>query len=487
MAASAEATLGKKTRARQLAKLKNHTVILGWSEKISTLVYELYAANSNVKKAKLVLVSDLSTESMESEVPKLGNLGKIKIHYLTADVSKVENLQLVRVDQAKSVIVLADGENKDEKITKTLSALKDAGTVAAIVTELADPSIASRFESVINVDSDTVAAKVIAQGSRFDDLEEVFLDLLNFADDEIYFASIPALSGKTYADSILAFNGASVIGLLENGVTKLNPSMSSILTANTKVIAIAEDDDQIIYTGVRQDIAESKVEPRQRQQPEPAKVLVVGWSPLGKKVLRELSYFLTKGSKIHVVAQKDLVDPDEIRDLNFDNVGVSVELVSGEGNAEIEATQKNQPSEVIILNYPTMNIVEHESRIEELMSVVGPQARVVYQWPPNYALGAVLMAQLSENPQLEPVLKDLFDVEGATVNLQPISQYAELGQSVSFAELVAIARNYGESAIGYRLANVSGRPGASSIVLNPVKTREFVPATGDALIVVGNL
>ena len=83
--------------------------------------------------------------------------------------------------------------------------------------------------------------------------------------------------------------------------------------------------------------------------------------------------------------------------------------------------------------------------------------------------------------------EDLFDAEGATLNVRKITDYAPIGKSVSFAELVAVARNHGESAIGYRLATGTGVEGSTGVVLNPSKTSEFVPAEGDSLVVIGDL
>ncbi|CAB4637332.1 unannotated protein [freshwater metagenome] len=102
-------------------------------------------------------------------------------------------------------------------------------------------------------------------------------------------------------------------------------------------------------------------------------------------------------------------------------------------------------------------------------------------------LAALLIAQVSENPALAPVFEDLFDADGASINVRPIEQYAPLGKEIEFAELVAIARAHGQSAIGYRLlANAPG-DAASGVAMNPAKTTKFKPAAGDALVVISDL
>jgi hypothetical protein len=132
---------------------------------------------------------------------------------------------------------------------------------------------------------------------------------------------------------------------------------------------------------------------------------------------------------------------------------------------------------------PTRLVAEIlDSRKIELARVAAVDDLVV-----SDSLAALLIAQISENPALAPVFSDLFDATGATMNVRSITDYVSEGKSVSFAELAAIARNFGESAIGYRSANGAVGDPITGVLLNPAKTMEFVPAKGDALVVVGNL
>jgi hypothetical protein len=102
-------------------------------------------------------------------------------------------------------------------------------------------------------------------------------------------------------------------------------------------------------------------------------------------------------------------------------------------------------------------------------------------------LAALLIAQVSENPGLAPVFEDLFDAAGAAINVKPIEHYAPLGKEIDFAELVAIARAHGDSAIGYRVASDKTDDGSTGVRLNPAKTTVFKPAAGDTLVVIGNV
>jgi hypothetical protein len=97
------------------------------------------------------------------------------------------------------------------------------------------------------------------------------------------------------------------------------------------------------------------------------------------------------------------------------------------------------------------------------------------------------MTQISENEALAPVFTDLFDAEGASINLKPIEYFAKLGKEVTFGELVAAAAAHGDSAIGIRIAANASHDGSTGVELNPSKHATFKPAAGDGLVVIGNL
>jgi hypothetical protein len=132
---------------------------------------------------------------------------------------------------------------------------------------------------------------------------------------------------------------------------------------------------------------------------------------------------------------------------------------------------------------PTRLVAEIlDSRKAELARVAAVDDLVI-----SDNLAALLVAQIAENPTLSPVFADLFDADGASVNMRAIEAYAPLNKSVAFSQLVAAGVTRGESVIGYRIASESRSGAAQGVVLNPSKNEEFVPAAGDSVIVVGNL
>jgi voltage-gated potassium channel Kch len=501
-----------------------HTLILGWSNRVFPILKELAIANENVRKPLVVIFSDKPRDFMEDEIEsRAEGLGKLKVVTRTGDPTNPADLKRTNVSGAKSIIILDENEAGDATIVSTVLAVKsvNANANTRIIAEVDDPHTAEALETatdgrVISVRSHDVIARVTAQASRQPGLAAVTLDLLDFDGDEIYFSNVPALAGKTYADAILAFNTASVIGIVDDkGISHLNPKQTTKLTATTKVIAIAEDDDKVVYTGVREDIATKKISATKLPAAKAEHLLIIGWSSMGRSVVSELAAFLPKGSSVHIVAQSKFVDAAEMTDLKFGDIKVTHASVSGDIDELIAAASAKKYNEVIILGYrnaiseseadaqtmltmlqmnqlfaadgngvePTRLVAEIlDSRKAELARVAAADDLVV-----SDNLAALLIAQVSENPALAPVFEDLFDAEGASINVRPVEHYLPLGTEVEFAELVAVARAHGESSIGYRVLAEAPGDAASGVRLNPAKTTKFKLAAGDALVVISDL
>jgi hypothetical protein len=99
-------------------------------------------------------------------------------------------------------------------------------------------------------------------------------------------------------------------------------------------------------------------------------------------------------------------------------------------------------------------------------------------------LTSLMLAQVSENKELNAVFADLFDPEGSEVYLKPAGDYVELGQPVNFYTLVEAARRRNEVAIGYRqMAYADNAAKVYGVVVNPDKSKAVTFAKDDRIVV----
>lgn len=99
-------------------------------------------------------------------------------------------------------------------------------------------------------------------------------------------------------------------------------------------------------------------------------------------------------------------------------------------------------------------------------------------------LVALMLSQLSENRELEPVFRDLFDPEGVEIYVKPAEDYVVLGRAANYYTVLEAALRRGETALGYRLHAEAGEAAKSyGVHLNPAKSQRVAFAEGDRIIV----
>ena len=334
---------------------RGHTLILGWSPRLPTIVEELLIANENLTRPAIVILAPRPTTEMEREIrDEAGDLKNTRIVCRSGDPGKPADLELANIGSARSVIILA-GEDGDTDAVKAVLAVKSLNpnlSRTRVVAELNNPenaeSIRSLSEGRVNtVNSNEVIAQVTAQACYQTGLSTVFRELLSFEGNECYFAEVPTLVGHTYAEALLAFNTSSPIGWCKaDGTVELNPPPGAVFGPGDRVIAVSRDDDTVTFSGFR-DEAVKAPKVGAATGANPVKLLIVGWSEFGPRVLDELEEFLAPGSDIEVCVDADLVNPEEIRRARPE---LAVSLVSG-GADDLRSLSGREFDRVIVLGY----------------------------------------------------------------------------------------------------------------------------------------
>jgi hypothetical protein len=90
-------------------------------------------------------------------------------------------------------------------------------------------------------------------------------------------------------------------------------------------------------------------------------------------------------------------------------------------------------------------------------------------------LSSLMIAQLTERPELNHVLGELFHPAGASISLRPADLYVGAG-ALSYATVVSAARDQGQVALGYRLAG-------GQVILNPPKSATVTLRPDDQVVV----
>ena len=303
----------QKGRSRVIEE--NHTVILGWSEQIFSILTELIEANSNQKDACVVILGESDKMEMQDAVrERIPNSRTTRIVCRTGSPIEISDLAITSLNQARSIIVLSpEGEDPDAEVIKTILAITNNPDrkegAYHVVAELRDPKnldVARLVgkDEVEFVLVSSLIARIIAQTCRQSGLSTVYTELLDFGGDEIYFKEEPSLVGKTVRDSLAMYEDSAVMGIAKPGqLAQLLPALDTPIAAGDQLIVISEDDDTIrLRQGAPAAIQTASIVENATRNQRPEKTIILGWNWRGATILEELDRYVQPGSEALVVA-----------------------------------------------------------------------------------------------------------------------------------------------------------------------------------------
>lgn len=503
-----------------------HTTILGWGPQVFPILQQLEVANAN-KPSTAVIISLVARETMDDEIKlRVGELKNTKIITRNGDPSSPRVLAQSSINNSRSVLVLGN-KGPSAATTAVLSVLANIGMTGkvSIVADVNDAATAealykSTGGNVLAVRSEELIARVTAHAIRQPGLAAVYLDMLDFEGDEIYFASVPASIGKTFGDVITGLGESSAIGIRHSdGTVNITPPVETVIVEGDQIIAIAKDDDKILWAGDSSDLSGIKalVQVGERSNANPDKILIIGWSPMAKQVVLELGNFGVPGSTALVFAQTSKVTADELKGLETTNLTVTAKGTTGDIDELIDVINSQEFNHIVIFGYRGKTITPAESdaltlltmlevnHVKNLPGSLVANARVIAEIQDSNnvelarvvvvddlvvsdRLGSLMMSQLAESPGLYHVFEELFGPAGTFLSSKPVQSYVPLNVETTFANLVAAGRSRGEVVIGYRQPEASDPTNPTiGIHVNPAKRTVLTPTEGTYAIVIGPL
>lgn len=489
----------------------DHTLILGWSARLPVIVQELVVANQSLRRAAIVVLAPRGVRDMEAEVrDSIGDTKNTRVVCRSGHPANPADLERANIGSARSVIVLTDDGEGDAGTVKAILAIKTLDpdfSGRGVVAELASPSLAASIRALTNqavatVNSDEVIAQVTAQACHQPGLATVLRDLLDFGGDEFYFAEVTELVGHSYAEAALAFPTSSVIGrLTASGQVELNPPPTTVFGPGDQVITVSADDSTVAFGGFTSvDLLPHRAEV---MPAAPIRVLVVGWSGLGPRVVEELHQFLPPGSRIEVFVDAPLVGSATTTEIERVVPGLSVWALEGNPEDLLRLGAAGPPDQAVILGYRDQ-LSAGDADARTLLTLLTlrnlwpagsrPEVRIIAQlidqrhvdlamatgvddFIVSDALASLMLAQLSERQELRSVFDDIFDPHGSVLELRPANTLvADTEQT--YAQLVAAGVAAEASVLGWRVGSTG------EIVINPPKDRTVRLGRDDCLLVI---
>ncbi|KAH6778335.1 ion channel protein [Perilla frutescens var. hirtella] len=372
---------------------RNHTLILGWSDKLGSLLNQLAIANDSLGGGIVVVMAERDKEEMELDIAKMEfDFRGTSVICRSGSPLILADLKKVSVSKARAIVVLAEDGNADQSDARalrtvlSLTGVKE-GLQGHIVVELSDldNEVLVKLvggELVQTVVAHDVIGRLMIQCARQPGLAQIWEDILGFENCEFYIKRWPQLDGMQFEDVLISFAEAIPCGVKvasSGGKIILNPEDSYVLQEGDEVLVIAEDDDtyspsdlpmvkdakfilitplarkpqKILLCGWRRDIDDMIVVPEgnlpehELIQKSFERILLCGWRRDMEDMIMVLDASLAHGSELWMF--NEVLEKERERKLTDGGLEtdrlVNIKLVHREGNAVIRRHLESLPLE----------------------------------------------------------------------------------------------------------------------------------------------
>lgn len=524
-------------KGRGIILEKDFTLILGWNERVIDILRELIIANESESYASIVILSKVDKEEIDDFIAKrLPETKSTKIITSNGDSSNLNELKRIHAGDAKSVIIMSsceDSASYDEKLLsdtfaiKTIMAmisLQNGENQLPIISEIYTEQkrqIVAYFddEQIIALDSWDIMGKLLVQTSLTSGLEVVYNEILSFDMSEVYFYK-GAWKGNSFGNLVNHFKDGIPLGIhKEDGSIELRPDDATIMNDSDEILILADDnstihyESEVIYTTEIQSYTHKELEKTKKR------ILILGWHDIGNIFVRESDEYLLEGSSIDIMIQNpsetiknhitfinesypnlDIILHQEntlaidnlqkLKPYEYDNI-----IVLSQNPEEISAEKIDSDTLMILLLLRKIakieNIDKQKNHTKIITQVLNSdnQDLIIQTDVDDFIISnkliTMILAQLSEQPEIKKLYDDIFQEDGSEIYVKPAHLYFDtLPITLSFASILAQARKREEICLGLRWGDLSKDHEQNfGVKLNPEKDKMITLNENDFLVV----
>ncbi|KAF0697521.1 hypothetical protein As57867_011786, partial [Aphanomyces stellatus] len=235
---------------------RDHSLLLGWSDKAVSFVKQLCLANESEGGGVVVVLTEMDKEAVEAELESQlepSDYHGTKVVVRSGSPLIISDLKKVSAHTARSITILAtsiDADKSDAACLRIILGLRGLfklqGHVVAEVRDIDNEPLVhlvggSDVETLVSHD---IIGRLILLSARSPGLSRVYNSLLGFDGDEFYCKTWPEVVGVAFKDLLPRFPNAAPIGLkTSHGKIVIKPAMDYKIAEGDEIIVLAEDND----------------------------------------------------------------------------------------------------------------------------------------------------------------------------------------------------------------------------------------------------
>ncbi|MCR8914729.1 ion channel DMI1 [Marinobacter panjinensis] len=490
--------------------LRNHIVVLGWTNQTLPLLGELLGSSGRMRRflekhdtsrLRLVVLSETASAAQVHELRNEPGIGRKARQIILRSGAAIQPdaLQRVACLDASAVIVPSAAHEAGSLVTSDIETVKALLSIAAqarhlgaplpfVVAEIQDirkhPVIERAYPGEMEVVAgDATISRLMVQNILHPGLSEIYNELLSAGEGcELYIRGGESLAGLSLGELASQRSRVIVLGVLKPGGKGWNVQMPA--SSNTLIAA----EDRVVM--LARDYAETEPDPKAPQLPlinrgqavnhsvaiseRVHRVLVLGWNRRVPSLIDEFASYTKMRFEVDVVS----VVPARERQQE-------IERYLGEQHAvtcrhiEADYMVEGELRRVGPLNYDSIMLVSSDRlasgeeadaramvgylQLEDLLSEGGQRPQLIMELsdPDNRHLltghqsemmispmiVSHVLAQVALRRELRVVLDELFTVGGAEIQFRDPHDYP-LPASADFQVLEKVVATKGEVALG---------------------------------------
>lgn len=536
-----EAKLDELRRGRSIVLEKNHTLILGFGDRILEVIRELIEANDSEPDAAIVILSDDDKERMDNYIrDNILDFRTTRVITRSGIVTNINNLKKVMAENAKSIIIInsaASWQLETEKNLADALVLKSIMSIIALCEGQEHPPIVCEIHSnrdrnlAQNISSGNVKAlnevsvlsRMIAQlALSRNGLSVVYGDMVGFDGNEFYFFKPNQgwPDGLNFKESFNHFNNSTPIGIhTQKGEIILNPPKGMVVSGEDELIVFAEDDSTIKFFDEPAYKPKIKSIPIVKTKVRDQRVGLLNWTAKTKIIIEKLCSYLPNESELEVFVSTFNDEMEKTKQSlakSYPRIRISIKVIDFNELKDLKAIKPESFNSILILSPGGSTIEEMDAyvislliRIRQiLISSVDGKGK---EWPKlitevmdsenidiilnsgvedfmvSNQFVSQIMAQVSEEPLALDVYDDLFRAEGSEIYIKPASNYFDFSKketlNIKYGECIEAAQLRQEIILGLQFhAHQRKKEKMFGLKLIPDKNEIFTLSEKDGFV-----
>lgn len=503
LAAGVEDRITRMRRGRSVVVEEGHVVVLGPAHRSAAVIAELL--RSGVAPAGIVAMDDGEPDVLRGAVQRLGATSTRACVVRSGDATAPTDLAIVRLDAARSVVVVGDDDAWTTRVVLAVTAVVGREVGVPVVVEVRDPQRAHALQQAIgphvrSLATDVAVARIAAFAVGHRGLTHVVEEIIDPAAVQLRLVDATPHVGRPFGTLVRAARRGRPMGIADrDGRVELAPDDHREVADGDQLVVLASGDVDLRDDGAEVGAGGRSSEPIvvRPPAPTPQHLLVFGRTRFAATFLDGWAPLAPPGSDVTVVgrAGEDHPIPEAVG-----VAGIGVTFLDGPPSEVVDSIGSTSPTTVALLApddadetadaetiLDLMTIEQHLARAghrpQFVVELVDPQSHALL--PPllpddhvvSRSLAAQMLTQLADEPARQEILLALYGAAGPSlVAIDP----AQLGvdRPSPWSDIVARCCDAGLVPLGWT--------STTSTSLDPPPDALLDPDDGASIVVVAD-